>query len=221
MLRGAVFDFDGTLFDSMYIWESVAELYLQSQGVTPHPGYRDIFMTMCLPQIARCFIDDYGIRKTVAQIMDEINKIVEDYYFHTALPKPHIESFLSELQNRGVRICIATATDRYQIEAALHRCNMVSYFSDILTCTEVGHGKDEPIIFREALTRMGTTREDTLIFEDAAYAIRTAKADGFSVAGIYDPYEAEPEVVRQLTDFYLPDYENTADFWAFALDFFS
>ena len=88
---------------------------------------------------------------------------------------------------------------------------------DILTCTEIGHGKDEPVIYREAMNRLGTNKENTMIFEDAAYAIRTAKKDGFRVTGIYDSYEKNEIQVQEMADVYLEDYSQKDRFWQFVL----
>ena len=216
MLKAAIFDFDGTLFDSNYVWITAGERFSQSIGITPKPNLQEEIRTMSLYQSA-CYIrEEYKLSLTVEEIMDGINRTVENCYFHEVQPKKGVISFLRELKDVGIRMCIATATDRYQIEAALKRCDMFDFFEEIFTCSEVGHGKDEPIFFRKAMEYLGTDRSNTVIFEDALHAVRTAKTDGFLTVGIFDPYIQEQKQLQTFCDCYLTDFNQTELFWKFA-----
>lgn len=216
MLKAAIFDFDGTLFQSNSVWLSAGEHFFESIGITPKANLQEEIRTMSLYQSA-CYIrKEYGLSQTVEEIMEGINRTVENCYFHEVQPKQGAISFLRELKAADIRMCIATATDRYQIEAALKRCNMLDFFEEIFTCSEIGHGKDEPIIFRRAMEYLGTDRSNTVIFEDALHAIQTAKADGFLTVGISDPYIQEQESVQSLCHCYLTDFSQTETFWKFA-----
>jgi len=216
MIRAAIFDFDGTLFDSMFIWDTAGETYLRSIGKEPTDDLQSILKPMSLYQSADYLRENYSIPLSTEEIMNAINRTVEDFYFHTVEPKPGVIAFLEELDRKGVHMCIATATDRYQVEAALVRCGMKNFFSDIFTCTEVGSGKDRPLIFRKAMEHLGTDRSNTVVVEDAWHAIRTAKEDGFLVAAVYDSHESMQSSVRGAADVYLTDYSSTEAFWKFA-----
>ena len=87
----------------------------------------------------------------------------------------------------------------------MERCGVLSCFGKIFTCGEVGRGKDEPRIFEEALRFLGTPKSETVVFEDALYAVRTAKEAGFPVAAVYDSHEKERDKVRALADVYLEE----------------
>ena len=215
MIRGMIFDFDGTLFDSMFIWETAGEVYLSSIGKEPHEELQRVLKSMSLLQSAAYIKAQYDIALSVPDIMDGINHTVEDFYFHTVKPKPGVTEWLKELSAKGMKMCIATATDRYQVEAALERCGMREFFCEIFTCTEVGSGKDQPVIFRKAMEHLGTDRSSTLVVEDAFHAIQTAKADGFMTAVIYDAHETRQEQLRNMADIYLPDYHDMTAFWTF------
>jgi len=210
MIRGAIFDFDGTLFDSMFIWEHAGEMYLRSIGKKPDADLHSVLKPMSLYQSAVYLKERYALALSTEQIMHGVNRTVEHFYFHTVQPKPGAAQLLEELAARGVRMCIATATDRYQVEAALSRCGLRHFFSEIFTCTQVGSGKDRPQIFRMAMEHLGTDRISTIVFEDAWHAVRTAKEDGFLVAAVYDPYESMQEGIRSSADIYLPDYSDLA-----------
>ena len=216
MIQGVIFDFDGTLFDSMFIWDIAGETYLRSIGKEPEENLKSRLKPMSLYQSAAYIRERYSIPMSTEDIMDGINRTVEGFYFHTVEPKPGVIAFLEELDRKGVRMCIATATDRYQVEAALVRCGMKHFFSEIFTCTEVGSGKDRPMIFRRAMEHLGTDRSNTVIVEDAWHAIRTAKEDGFLVAAVYDSHESMQSSIHEIADIYLTDFSDFDSLWKFA-----
>ena len=204
-IRGAIFDVDGTLLDSMFIWDTIGETYLRSIGYQPKENLNETFKNMSLRQAARYYQTEYGVTLSIDQIMDGVNAMLERYYRFEVPLKPGAAELLERLRQNGVKLCIATATDRHLVEAALDRCGVLSCFGEIFTCNEVGHGKDEPDIFEAALRSLGTRREETLVFDDAFYAVRTAKEAGFPVAAVYDSHEKAQDQIRMLADVYLEE----------------
>ena len=211
-LKCAIFDFDGTLFDSMFIWDMVGEVYLRSLGKEPKPSMREDIRALSLYQSSCYFKKEYEIDLSVEEIMKGINKTVENFYIHEVQPKAGAVAFLKQLKQKGVATCIATASEHYQIEAALQRCHMEDLFDSIFTCTEVGYGKDEPIIFRKSMEHFDAERDNTIIFEDALHAVETAKKDGFKVAVVFDSSEKRQTEIQQLGDFYITDFEQIDGF---------
>ena len=209
-IRGAIFDVDGTLLDSMFIWDTIGETYLRSIGYEPREKLNEVFKNMSLFQAARYYRTEYGVTLSIDEIMNGVNAMLERYYRFEVSLKPGMAELLAQLQASGVKLCIATATDRYLVEAALERCGVLSCFGAIFTCNEVGHGKDEPDIFEEALRFLGTEKAETVVFDDALYAVRTAKEAGFPVAVIYDSHEKNQEGLRALADFYIEDFSQVS-----------
>ena len=214
-IRGAIFDVDGTLLDSMFIWDTIGETYLRSIGYQPKENLNETFKNMSLHQAARYYQTEYGVTRSIDEIMDGVNAMLERYYRFEVPLKPGVAELLERLRQSGVRLCIATATDRHLVEAALDRCGVLSCFGEIFTCNEVGHGKDEPDIFEEALRFLGTRREETLVFDDALYAVRTAKEAGFPVAAVYDSHERSQAEVRARSDLYLEDLTQLVELQKF------
>ena len=209
-IRGAIFDVDGTLLDSMFIWDTIGETYLRSIGYQPKENLNETFKNMSLHQAARYYQTEYGVTQSIDEIMDGVNAMLERYYRFEVPLKPGAAELLERLRQSGVRLCIATATDRHLVEAGLDRCGVLSCFGEIFTCNEVGHGKDEPDIFEATLRFLGTRREETLVFDDALYAVRTAKEAGFLVAAVYDSHEKNQEGLRALADFYIEDFSQVS-----------
>ncbi|MFC0266082.1 HAD family hydrolase [Alloscardovia macacae] len=209
-IRAAIFDFDGTLFDSMPIWENLSSSYLLSLGITPHADLEDAVVTMSLEDAARYFRSEYGVTKSVDEILADIHERIDHAYRCEVLPKPGIPEFLESLALQGVRMGIATATDRKFIELALERCGLAHYFATIVTSADVGTNKREPDIYREALRRLNAKRNETLVFEDALHAAQTATRDGFTVVGVPDTSEPNQAALKDISTYYVEEnrYED-------------
>ncbi len=207
-IRGIIFDLDGTLFDTMGIWETAGEEYLASLGLVAKDGLSKQLSAMSLAQAAHYLKENYAIALSVNEITNGINQTVEDFYLYRAEPKENAADFLSVLKGKGIPMCIATATDRYLVEAALKRCDLLGFFTAIFTCSAVGQGKDQPHIFEAALAHLGTGKGETAVFEDAYHAAQTAKNAGFPVIGIYDPYEKCTGELKALADAYFSSFKE-------------
>ena len=208
MIKGAIFDLDGTLLDSMFIWDTIGEEYLRSLGKEPHEDLKETFMTLTLEEAAEYYREHYGVTLSVKEIVDGVNAMVEQTYRTKVTLKPGISEYLAWLKENGVRMCVATVTDRYLVEETLERLGVRHYFSEIFTCAEVGFGKDKPIIYQKALEHLGTAKDETYVFEDMLFALNTAKTDGFPTVGVYDRHEAHQDELKELADYYIFDFTD-------------
>ena len=208
MIKGAIFDLDGTLLDSMFIWDTIGEEYLRSLGKEPHEDLKETFMTLTLEEAAEYYREHYGVTLSVQEIVDGVNSMVEQTYRTKVTLKPGIAEYLAWLKENGVRMCVATVTDRYLVEETLERLGVHHYFSEIFTCAEVGFGKDKPIIYQKALEHLGTAKEETCVFEDMLFALNTAKTDGFPTVGVYDRHEVHQDELKGLADHYVLDFTD-------------
>lgn len=208
-MEGAIFDLDGTLLDSMYIWDTIGADYLRSLGIEPRENLNRTFKSMSLLQAAAYYRSEYGVTLSVDEIVGGVNRMIERSYFHDVQAKTGVKDLLERLKKAGIRMCVATATDRHLAEAALRRNGILAYFSAIFTCTQVGSGKDAPDIFDRARMHLGTPKKRTLVFEDALYAVKTAKNAGYPVAAVYDKSEAErKDELQTCADIYIDSFEE-------------
>ena len=208
MIRGAIFDLDGTLLDSMSIWDTIGEDYLRSLGIELRENLAETFKTFTLEESAEYYRTHYGVTLSVEEIVDGVNRMIEDFYKNTVQLKKGVSEFLAGLSKGGVRMCIATVTDKYLVEAALTRLQVKQYFGEIFTAAEVGCGKNDPQIYRTALAYLGTDKRETLVFEDVLHALMTAKNDGFPVAAVYDERENRQIEMKSAADYYITSFQN-------------
>ena len=127
------------------------EDYLRFLGIEPRENLAETFKTFTLEESAEYYRTHYGVTLSVKEIVDDVNRMIEDFYRNTVPLKKGVVEFLAGLSRDGVRMCIATVTDKYLVEAALKRLEIRGYFSEIFTTAEVGCGKNTPKIYCAAL----------------------------------------------------------------------
>ena len=209
-MKAAIFDVDGTLLDSMGLWKNIGSDYLRALGITPREGLSEVLKTMSMHQAAAYYQDEYGLTLSAAEIIADVTVMIERYYKDEVQLKAGVFNFLTLLHRKGIRMCIATASGAALVESALQRLEVSRFFPRIFTCESVGHGKDKPLIYEEASAFLQTEKSATIVFEDALYAMKTAKAAGFRVAAVYDKYECEQNEVQALADYYMRDFDEAA-----------
>ena len=201
--KGAIFDMDGTLLDSMPVWKRLTQGYLAQFGL--HITDQDYAATerFSQPQVAQYFADRYPNLPVDAQgIMDGMDELITARYEAIAKPKDGVLEFLEGLRRRGVKMAIATLTARRHAEKALRDRGMLDYFEFMLTIEDIGVSKREPDIYLQSAARMGLMPDACIVFEDAPYACTTAKRAGFRVCGMVEPaYAAGEEELRAASDF--------------------
>lgn len=207
--KGAIFDLDGTLLDSMPFWETLGSEYLKAKGIIPRENVDRTLKTMSLQQGARYLKREFSIPGSEDEIIDEIVAMIENIYLSKVPLKAGALPLLERLYEEKVRMCIATATENSLAKAALERLGALRYFDFILTCFDTGMGKDRQEFFLKALELLNTPKEETIVFEDALYAIKSAKAAGLLVVAVYDEsFHEEREEIRVISDFYLDSLED-------------
>ena len=198
MIRGAIFDLDGTLLDSNGFWERAPEAWLAALGKRAKPG------------LGRA-IAEYGLAQTPEEIAAGVNAAMERFYRQDVPLKPGVPALLRALGERGVPCAVASVTDKALVETALARFDLLSCFAAIVTTEEAGAGKHAPDVYLRAAERLGAKPAETLVFEDALHALSTAKNAGFRTVGVFDAASADMQAeIRAVSEFYLPDFSDCA-----------
>ncbi len=185
-IQGAIFDLDGTLLNSMDYWCIAPAVFLKNNGLEPHENVGREFLENGMAWCHENWTKTLGLTLDIDTMREQIYKIMEDHYRSDVCVKEGVFDMLDELKSKGVKMCLATATDRYIVAELIKRVGLDKYFNKIFTCSEVGKGKRFPLIYETALEYLGTPKEKTYIFEDAYYALVTAHKNGFNTVGVYD-----------------------------------
>lgn len=208
-IRGAIFDVDGTILDSMKMWSTLGYRFLKENGVSLPENIGQRLQAVTLDEGAELFRAQFGIPGTAEEIKARVLQMVrDDYRLHLGC-KPGVVRVIKELYAAGIPLCVATATDRDLILPAFERLGLLPFFRDILTCGELGISKRSPQIYIEAAKRLGTAPDQTLVFEDVLHAVRSAASAGFPVAAVYDDNSASDiETIRTIASLYLNSFEE-------------
>ena len=209
-LNYAIFDLDGTLLDSLPVWDNLGLNMLRALGYDPDPALGRQLKIMTMVDGAQLCKDLFQMPQSIEEIIALVEDQARLAYRTVIGMKPGVPAFLERLKTAGIPMFSATNTRRDLVEDGLRRNGLKHYFEGILTCPEVGEGKKEgPAVYEQSLLRLGGTKENTVVFEDAIHPIRTAKKAGFRVAAIYDPSsEGEHEEIRALAEVYFHSYDE-------------
>ncbi len=207
-ITGAIFDFDGTVFDSMHIWKGVKFQFFDRIGLVLNEEQREEFKKLFLLDAIELAKTRFDLKMTDKELFDEFFTLIKEKYLNDTKPKNDIIEFLEKLKAKGVKMGIATATGEPALIAVLEKFNMLHYFEEIYSTYTVGASKTEPKVYDVVLNELGTEKETTWIFEDALYAAKTAKKAGYNVVGIYDKSEPEQEELKKLVDIYIHNYSE-------------
>lgn len=185
-MKYIIFDLDGTLIDSMPIWRGTGSGFLKNHNFPVPENLMEVVKTQTIWQTAEWFRSELGVPMEAQDIVNEIVESVVEAYRHTIPLKDGAKEYLEQMAQEGVNMCILTASEADYILPALDRLDIRKYFSHILTCTELEEYKDDGKAYLSAMKLMGGTLEDTVVFEDAHYAVKGAKLAGFKVYAILD-----------------------------------
>ena len=179
----SIFDVDGTILDSMEVWNTLASQYVQSLGMVPEKNLDEIVSDMSLEQSATYLKNHYKINKQEERIISEVLNFISDFYEYEVNLMPGFKEFISHYDSINV---IGTSCDEELVKIALNRLGVLNNFEDIITCSKVNKSKDDPNFYLACAQVLKQRPEDIVVFEDADYCIDVARKVGFKVIKIKD-----------------------------------
>ena len=207
-ITGAIFDFDGTLFDSMHVWKGYKNNFFNYLGIELTDDDREAFKGLFLRETFLLAIERFNLDKTYEELLSHLFDYIKSRYMVETGPKNDIREFLEKLKEKGVKIGIATASGEHAVCAVIEKYDMLHYFSAIYSTYTVGASKTESKVYDVVLGELGTDKKTTWVFEDALYAAKTAKVNGYNVVGIYDKSEPNQEELKETVDIYINNYSE-------------
>jgi len=210
-IKAAIFDMDGTLIDSMWVWKKIDVEYLRKRNISMPMDLKASIEHLSFIEIAKYFKERFNIPESPEEIMNEWNSMAYHEYETEVKLKPGAGAYLALLKSLGIKIGLATSNSKELMEVTLKNNNIYDYFDVICRTDEVLRGKDFPDVYLLAAKRLGVLPEQCIVFEDILPAIIGAKAAGMKVVGVHDiDSENDASCIKEHADHYILRYEDLA-----------
>ena len=208
-IKGVIFDLDGTLLDSMWIWKQIDIEYLSEHNIEMPEDLQSCIEGMSFTETAVYFKETFAIPDSLDKIKADWNDMAMDKYRYEVTTKPGVVEFLKELKRRGIKTGIATSNSKELAFAVLKALGLTPYFDEVHMSCEVKTGKPAPDIYLLVAECLGVAPEHCLVFEDIPEGIQAGKAAGMKVCGVEDAFSADyREEKKQLADYYITHYDE-------------
>lgn len=202
-MKGAIFDLDGTLVDSMPCYEKIWKKILKKYAINSEEIDRTIFLTKTVKEVAEIFRNTYGVSESESEFMNYVNSLLMEFYSKKIKAKSGVRQFLQSLKEHNIKTALLTASDRVIAVPCLKNNKILEYFDVLVFCSEQNASKTQETIFFYTQKLLGSKPSETFVFEDSLYAIETAKRAGFKICGLYDAWcERDQPKIKNLSDVY-------------------
>ncbi|MDD4850075.1 MAG: HAD family phosphatase [Gemmiger sp.] len=211
-LRYAIMDMDGTLIDSTGMWEGVSAAVLARFGKTFPPEDAARTVTLTVEGTADFFVREYHLPATPAAVATLLRQAAGEGYAHQVVARPGVVAALDALAGAGVKLCVASGTEKPLIDAALTHLGLRDKFRFTICCQNP-EGKAAPDVYFTAMAMLGAGAPgEVAVFEDSRRAIQTARAAGFYTVGVLDAYQkADWPTIRHTAHEICADWQSWAE----------
>lgn len=209
-IQAAIFDLDGTMADSMWVWTAVDHEYIDTYQLEIPEGFYDEIEGVSFTETAQYFLKMFPqITLSLEELKAAWVEMAEEKYRHDVKLKKGLKSFLEELKKRGIRIGMATSNSRVLAEGLLESNGIRDYFDEIWTSCDVKAGKPAPDVYLKVSEELRVKPEHCLVFEDVPMGILAGKNAGMRVCAVEDAFSAHQiEKKRELADYFIHDYDE-------------
>ncbi len=203
-IKACLFDFDGTLVDSMPTYSEKMLRVMKNRGITPPEGIIRILTPLGDMGAINYMRENVGVKDSPETLLAEMDAFAQEKYSNTIEIKDGVAEYLRKLKDEGIGVYLLTASPRRYFEPCLARLGVLELFDDAWSCEDFSTTKSNPQIYVDAAARMGVKVDEVAFFDDNINADTTAKSAGCYVVGVYDDSSAGDEAaIRAATDMYV------------------
>ena len=205
----AIFDLDGTLIDSMWVWDKIDHDYLNSHGLKVPHDLKNNINHLTFEETAIYFKEEYNIPDSIDMILNTWNTMAFEHYSKNISLKKGALELLVYLKASNIKIGLATSNSKPLLNAALKFTNIFDYFDCITTTDEVQKGKSNPDIYLLTAKKLGVPPNKCIVFEDILEAVNGAKKANMKVIAIYDKAsDYQKEALIKTADKYINNFQE-------------
>lgn len=186
MIKGYIIDMDGTLLDSMEIWENAAITFLKNKGIIVDNELKNILAPLSIKEAINYIKKRYYLSESLTEIQNLVLDLIEYQYLNEANLKSGVREFIKKCVLLNKKLCLLTANQRDLTIKILTKHKLIDYFNQIITCDDTSLTKQNPYIYKYAAKQLNLKINECIVIEDALHAINTAKKAGFIVWGVAD-----------------------------------
>lgn len=207
-IKAAIFDLDGTLVDSMWVWDKIDIDFLKSKGFDVPDDLRPAIEHLSFDETARYFKERFNLTDSIDEIKDTWNNMAYSEYAHNVPLKPYARQLLAILKANGIKLALATSNSNLLLESVLKKHNIYHFFDVIVRTDEVEKGKDFPDVYLLAAERLKIHPQNCMVFEDILPAMSGAKLAKMNVVGVYDEFSAgQCDEIKSVCDLFITTFE--------------
>lgn len=209
MKKLAIWDMDGTLTDTMEIWATLSSELLKSLGVEPPADLDQRIGIIGIRQAVKFLREEFALPLSDEALYGKLSDVLCKYYSSGITVKPGVTAILDDLTGNNITCVVLSATIGIGLETALNSTGLAKYFgSNVISCEDLRMHKSNISTFESVMEKYGATADETVVFEDALYAVKTAKAAGCTVCAVKDRFEKRSDEVKAIADHFFESWEN-------------
>ena len=208
-IKACIFDLDGTLVDSMWMWPEIDKEYLGRFGIEYDDNLKNEIDGISFHETAVYFKNKFGISDSIEKICKDWEDMAYDKYKNEVKEKRGCQKFLEQLKSKGIKMGIATSNKRSMVDVVLESLGMKNFFDVITTSDEVKKGKPAPDVYLTTANLLNVEPKHCLVFEDVVAGIIAGKSAGMKVCAVEDDFTREVrQRKKELSDYYIDDYSE-------------